>query len=899
MQIDISTSRFEELDKNRLFFLRFYSNVHYDDEGKEHDYSKWQSIDRDLGISFDAGNFADRSLGYCLCLVDDAQQKKDGKGNDVKGILVMKFHAASATNVNDWIQIFSDYSARAQNAEDKYAFLCLLWMLDKKAWSIQTLESCLRRYNQQAFPFFINALGKICRCLSLGKQRAIEELCRRLGGRYNIYVPPIVTQLHQSLFQKRIEDSNMFTLVDEIFEAPFKREKVSTMIANNPLATVLNWFNTEDGLSDYSILRPVFSMLNENKRLDIVKRYFHDIRLHHTEVDFGLICQFKDNDFDEFVRYRYCIETPAEPVVLTIPLLCDNIVTLYNSHGSTFQTFDGVLDFAMTHCDMSHPSIKFQLERFLPVCDGGAVYNRNHFKGFIDYSTIRIIDESKLTDENLARTIKQLLDTNGTRQTYPYCKYDESISITDEYVKNCEKYSCLGYKEYDARWVIDSKYVDLLKCFINDPPKIYGYGTKIPVDGSMLSIGVFRQYILDLPKKFLSNGDGEFIVGSYKRSSQNVDLFLVEQYSLILRMRIFPQLGALVGQKFDVFGFWSKIEEEHGRNYFQMHDEERKLALNEFEALESEEVKKRTIASLKKELGMDMNGQGYFEMAFDRSILVKVIQKYYHKSSFSEKDQKYQHEFLMQSNMTTGYKPFCAPELAKKHNPSIDLPYFWCRGNECFHNCLGNQTLDKQHNWKGYSLFHMIEILGYPKLHETEAGFEPDPVVWQFIAVTNKVAQKFKSLKCRSCGHILFSAERITGFNRYNYYGCINPSCVENRKLIYLNFCYSCKKGLIDSRNSKQCPNGWYICPTCLSCCDDAQYERLAQRYVLSGRPVPDHIETKRGHGHNDKGEYFCPTCGNPIEIITEESGYTYKGCRKCNRNFDREEEQFATGTGH
>lgn len=890
MQIDISTSRFEELDKNRLFFLRFYSNIHYDDEGKEQDYSKWQSIDRDLGISFDAGNFADRSLGYCLCIVDNAQQKKDDKGNDIEGMMVMSFHAASATNVNDWHQIFSNYSTRAQNAEDKYSFMCLLWLLDKKFWSVQTLESCLRRYDSQAFPFFITALGKICKCLSLEKQRAIEEICRKLGGRYAIYVPPIVTQLYQSLFQKGIENSNLFTLVDEIFETPFQKEKVSAMIASNPLAAVLNWFNTEDGLSDYSILRPVFSMLNENKRLDIVKRYFHDIRLHHTEVDFNLISQFKDNDFDEFIRFRYCIESPAEPVVLTIPLLCDNIVTLYNSHGSTFQTFDGVLDFAMTHCDVSHPAIKFQLERFLPVCDGGAVYNRSNFKGFIDYSTIRIIDESMLTDENLARTVKNLLDYFGERQKYAYCKFDEQNFLNDENIAKCSKYECMGTKYYDAKWTIYYRNAAVLNCFLKEP--IRSYNKVITVDGSMLSLDTLRQYILNLPQKFPSNGEGEFVVGSYKRNPQNYDLTLIEEYSLILRMRIFPQNGAIVGQRFDVFGLWNKVEEIHGKGYFQMSDEERKQAINEFVALEGEEVRKRTIASLKIELGMDVTKNGYFEMAFDRNILVKVIQKYYHKSSFSDRDQLYQHEFLTQSNITSGYKPFCAPELAEKHNPTINLPYFWCRGNECFHNCLGKQTLERQNNWKEYSLYHLIEILGYPKLHETEAGLEPDPVVWQFIAVTNKVAQKFKSLKCRSCGHMLFSAERVTGFNRYNYYGCINPSCTENRKLIYLNFCYSCKKGLIDSRDSKPCPNGWYICPSCLSCCDDAQYERLAQRYVLSGRPVPDRIESKRGHGHNDKGEYFCPTCGNPVEMITEENGNTYKGCKNCGRNFDKEAEE-------
>ena len=52
-----------------------------------------------------------------------------------------------------------------------------------------------------------------------------------------------------------------------------------------------------------------------------------------------------------------------------------------------------------------------------------------------------------------------------------------------------------------------------------------------------------------------------------------------------------------------------------------------------------------------------------------------------------------------------------------------------------------------------------------------------------------------------------------------------------------------------------------------LACCDNEQYERQAQRYILTQRPVPTRIEEKRGHGHNDKDEYFCPQCGNPIHI--------------------------------
>ena len=182
--------------------------------------------------------------------------------------------------------------------------------------------------------------------------------------------------------------------------------------------------------------------------------------------------------------------------------------------------------------------------------------------------------------------------------------------------------------------------------------------------------------------------------------------------------------------------------------------------------------------------------------------------------------------------------------------------------------------------------------MGFPKLHMTVAGYEPDPSVWQFIAITNKVMQKFRRLKCRACGHMMFT-ERTSGFNRYNYYECVNPTCAEVRIPVYLNFCFKCKKGLIDSRDTKQCPNGWYICPTCLACCDDEQYERQAQRYILTKRPVPSRIQEKRGHGHNDKGEYFCPQCSNPIQIIDDGHGNTFRGCLECNINFDDQPDGF------
>ena len=45
-------------------------------------------------------------------------------------------------------------------------------------------------------------------------------------------------------------------------------------------------------------------------------------------------------------------------------------------------------------------------------------------------------------------------------------------------------------------------------------------------------------------------------------------------------------------------------------------------------------------------------------------------------------------------------------------------------------------------------------------------------------------------------------------------------------------------------------------------------YGLIHQRYILTNRPIPERIREKLGQGHNDKGEYFCPTCGNSIEDV-------------------------------
>lgn len=911
---DINKTRYEELKKNPVFFLKFFENIRYDNNWKEIDYSRWSSLDRDLNISFDAGTFADRELGYALCVLEEGKEKVDEKGNHYPDTITIKFHCASPDSVNDWIYIINCFVIRSQNKADKYACMELLWALDKLFWKKETLISAWSQYPAATVTFFVQEFQKFGRVLSYNKQMALKSVLSSYSGRYEIYLPNVFRQAYKCVandtlipLQKKpnIEQLNLYSIIDAIFGESSILNETDEDVSSNSLIQLRSWFRGQHRLEDYTLILNVFPLLSEKLRLQIVKRYFHDIRNKHVSFDVSLIKEIKDSKFDDFIRYRYCVESPAEPVVLTVPLLCDTLITLHNSNGKSFQTFDGVLDFAMTRCDTAHPAIDFGLQRFIPTCNRGAVYNIDNFKGFIDYAIIRKLNKDLITDEHLRTVLTYLMDKHARRQTYPVCRYGDGTKIPDETFQYCGKrreyktteneqerlqsytLECFKYCQYNDRWNISHEKVKHIQDFLNDKNIPYSQTYSISLD--MFSTNKLKTYILSLPDKFTMLKNGEFLVQSYNRRDvdNNFNLYLIQEFSDALRMRIFPQIGAIVGLQFDVFGFWKNIRQslpfEVLRN---QQSSEYKEALKKYEQQEAQEVKSRCIASLKKELNTEITEDGFFEIPYDYNLLSVIVRRFYFKGTIGEKDELHQREFLKYSNLTSNFAQYCAPQLSEVKNPAIDLPYFWCRGKECFHNNLGTQTLEEEINWYNYTLFHLSEIIGFPMLHKTVAGYEPEPTVWQFIAITNKVMQKFRRLKCRACGHMMFT-ERTSGFNRYNYYECVNPTCAEVRHPVYLNFCFKCKKGLIDSRDTKQCPNGWYICPTCLACCDDEQYERQAQRYILTKRPVPPRIQEKRGKGHNDKGIYFCPQCGNLIQEIDDGHGNSFRGCPECNINFD------------
>lgn len=576
--IEMSTKVYEELRKTPLFFVKFHEDIRTDENGREHDYSLWKSVNSDYSISFPAQNFGNRVNGYCLCLAESAtyvvKQDSHGKTYTDENRVNMVFRDVS-NSVQDYTICLNSCINRSQNKEDKYYFLEILWLLDKTFIDVNHLTEAINQYDSKFIPYILNILRHIGYCLSVKKQNILKNVCTSMNGQYDVYMPQMLAEAIQFLQKETETDKkNLFQLIDEFFENGFGvtyADKISK--TNNPLLQLVCWFSNENKLADYNSLVTLFALVSEKTRLDIVKRYFHDVRCGNTTFDVRLLQQFVNNKFDDFIRYRYCTETPSKDVNIIVPLLCDNIITLYNSNGEAFQTFDGILDLAITHCDQAHPGIEFDLKEIIPTCEHGAVYNTN-FKGFIDYQLIRKLNTSKLSDENLLITIRSILDKYGQRLSYPICRYNNDKKLETTILEKCKSVfrekttnsssqpniiqcSGIGYKLYEDKWILkeDDKITEILKTFISSDSSLRKTDSQYYVDIQDVSVDTLRKYVNSLPKKFQMVGEDEFLVPSYK--DETYDLFLINTLSEILRMRIVPQKGVRVG--FDVFGYRKEI----------------------------------------------------------------------------------------------------------------------------------------------------------------------------------------------------------------------------------------------------------------------------------------------------------------------------------------------------
>lgn len=229
-----------------------------------------------------------------------------------------------------------------------------------------------------------------------------------------------------------------------------------------------------------------------------------------------------------------------------------------------------------------------------------------------------------------------------------------------------------------------------------------------------------------------------------------------------------------------------------------------------------------------------------------------------------------------------GYIFCCGHESQKCSNSGNK--FWWCNGGACYDN---NITIHE--NWEEYTLFDLVNIMGFNLAEHSKDGnfIYKIGLYTRFVEILNKFDIFLKHIYCHDCGNILYPSETS------NYHGslattyvCKNEDCPSNEKEIYLNNCLNGQcNNIIDSRESKKCPNGWYICKECGSCCSTIAMDNRIKKLNKVGGKISDHLRKFifEKKGHLEKAEYCCYNCG---QFMIEVSNNLYK-CNDCGIEYD------------
>ena len=209
---------------------------------------------------------------------------------------------------------------------------------------------------------------------------------------------------------------------------------------------------------------------------------------------------------------------------------------------------------------------------------------------------------------------------------------------------------------------------------------------------------------------------------------------------------------------------------------------------------------------------------------------------------------------------------FCECRLSDKLDNRHGVSFYWCENKPCFRPPL-RYMLDSE--WEQYTILDFMRILNIPTDYVNEKGkrtrFGHYIILSSFFI---SFAKFYEHLKCRQCGKLL-KPSKLSNFHRLavTEFHCNNEECAEFGNTVYLNHCFNTPKcnATIDSRESKKCPNGQYICPECGACCSTSIFRRIIENHNNNGGYTTDRLlELVNGNkGHWEKGERYCYKCGS------------------------------------
>lgn len=227
---------------------------------------------------------------------------------------------------------------------------------------------------------------------------------------------------------------------------------------------------------------------------------------------------------------------------------------------------------------------------------------------------------------------------------------------------------------------------------------------------------------------------------------------------------------------------------------------------------------------------------------------------------------------------------FCECRVAYQLSNREGSPFYWCGNKPCFRPWVRFHTDEE---WQKYTMLDFMRILNIPVDYTNLAGkTTKNGYFIIFSSFLKSFAKFYEHLKCRKCRSLLhpvnitnFATQAVTEFT------CTHNGCEMNGVSIYLNHCFNrpkCKS-IIDSRDSRQCPNGQYICPECGGCCSTENFRNRISNLAMTGGFVSPWLENfvKSSLGHWEKSEYYCSDCG---ALMTMDNGVIK--CPKCGKTY-------------
>ena len=232
------------------------------------------------------------------------------------------------------------------------------------------------------------------------------------------------------------------------------------------------------------------------------------------------------------------------------------------------------------------------------------------------------------------------------------------------------------------------------------------------------------------------------------------------------------------------------------------------------------------------------------------------------------------------------YRPrnchFCEGRYVGQHR-KWGRDFWWCRSNECFD---ANRSTRSPDSWEKYTLRDFISLLGIggEQIDDEDYG--------RYMGVLNRFNQLLSRLECRECGQYMHPIkDSAFAHYRVTHFQCVNDECCQCGEKVYLHHCLnSACSSVIDSRETEQCPNGWWICTSesCGACCSTSTMKKRRDRLKRAQRPTPEQLQRfiSQKKGHVERAEHFCYSCGERMVWLREIDERLFR-CEKCEIEYD------------